>query len=102
MADLLVMYNHPSDPITFDRHYQTTHTALVKRIPGLRAFITSHGAIATPQGRAPYHLIARLEFASMADLQAGVSSPEGQAAVADLSTFAHAGADIVMFETCET
>jgi uncharacterized protein (TIGR02118 family) len=38
-------------------------------------------------GTAP-HLVAELEFDTMADLQAGMASPEGQAAAADLQNFA--------------
>ena len=45
------------------------------------------------------HLVATLTFASMADLQRGLASPEGQAAAGDLANFADGGADLLMFET---
>ena len=38
-------------------------------------------------GAAP-HLIAELEFDTMADLQAGMASPEGHATAADVANFA--------------
>ena len=34
----------------------------------------------------------------MAALQAGIGSPEGQAAVADMANFASGGASVLMFE----
>jgi uncharacterized protein (TIGR02118 family) len=40
-----------------------------------------------------------LSFDSMADLSAALASPEGQAAAADLSNFATAGATLL---TCES
>jgi hypothetical protein len=32
-------------------------------------------------------------------LRAGFSSPEGEAATQDVATFAHAGADLLIFDT---
>jgi uncharacterized protein (TIGR02118 family) len=46
----------------------------------------------------PY-LIAELTFDSMADLQSGMASAEGQATAADLANFAGAGVTILAFET---
>jgi uncharacterized protein (TIGR02118 family) len=48
-------------------------------------------------GIAP-HLIAILNFDSMADLNAALASPEGQAAAADLSNFASAGAILLIYD----
>ena len=42
--------------------------------------------------------IPTLTFGSMADLQRGLASPEGQAAAGDLANFADGGADLLMFE----
>jgi uncharacterized protein (TIGR02118 family) len=101
MAKLLVMYNRPADPAAFDAYYTSTHTPLAKKLPELRAFTVSDGQINTPEGQAPYHRIAELTFGSMADLQAAVASPEGEAAVADFANFAGAGVTVVMYDTQE-
>jgi uncharacterized protein (TIGR02118 family) len=55
----------------------------------------------TPGGPAPYHLIATLTFDDAAAIQAAFASPEGQAAGADVQTFATGGADMLIFETRE-
>jgi uncharacterized protein (TIGR02118 family) len=99
MARLLVMYRTPQDTGAFDRYYAGTHVPLAKRLPGLRKYEISRGAVASPAGASDYHLIAILQFDHVPAIEAAVASPEGQAAVADLANFATGGADIFMFET---
>jgi uncharacterized protein (TIGR02118 family) len=99
MASLLVLYKKPSDPAAFDRHYFDKHIALAKNIPGLRKYTVTRGLIMTPTGPCDVHLFANLEFDDMAAIQAAFASPEGQAAAADVQTFATGGADIMMSDT---
>lgn len=99
MARLVVMYKTPKDTAAFDKHYFDKHVALAKKIPGVRKYEVSRGAVATPAGPSGYHLVAVLEFDDVAAIQRGVGSPEGQAAVADVGTFATGGVDIYMFDT---
>ncbi len=95
MAKVLVLYKNPADAKAFDDHYAATHVPLAKKIPGLVRYELSTGL----RPGAPYYLVATLEFASMADLKAGMGSPEGKAAAADLPNFAQAGVDLLMFDT---
>jgi uncharacterized protein (TIGR02118 family) len=64
------------------------HIPLAKKIPGVRKYEISKGGVATPGGPAPYHLIAVLHFDNRAAIQKAFGSAEGQAAVADVPTFA--------------
>lgn len=98
MAKLIVLYNPPTDPQAFDDYYEKTHTPLAKKIPGLRALEVSSGPINSPQGPAPYHRVAILTFDSMADLQAGMGSPEGRAAGGDIPNFASGGATMLIYD----
>ena len=91
MAQLLVLYNSPADPAAFDRYYRETHIPLAKKMPGLRSYSVSRGPVQAPMGTAP-HLVAVLDFDSMAGLSAALNSPEGQAAAADVPNFASGGA----------
>ena len=75
MAKAVVLYNPPTDPGAFDAYYASTHTPLAKTFPKLRALEVSRGPVMTPQGPAPYHLVAILTFDTMADLQAAMASP---------------------------
>jgi uncharacterized protein (TIGR02118 family) len=98
MAQLLVLHNAPADPAAFDRYYHKTHIPLAKKIPGLHSYVISDGPVQAPAGTAP-HLIAILQFDSMADLNSALASPEGQAAAADLSNFASGGATLLIHDT---
>ncbi len=98
-AQVVVLYNTPTDAGAFDRHYAGTHTPLAKTMPGLRSFTVSQGQIATPQGPAPYHLVATLTFDSLADVQAAFGSAAGAATAADLGNFAQAGVTLLMYES---
>lgn len=98
MAQLLVLYQAPTDPAAFDRYYRDTHIAIARKIPALKAYTISSGPVQALAGTAP-HLVAILDFDSMADLNAALASPEGQAAAADLSNFATGGVTLLIYET---
>lgn len=101
MAKLIVMYRTPKDPAAFDRYYFSTHVPLAKKIPGVIKYEVSDGPVATPAGLAPYHLVAVLEFRSMAEIEKALTSPEGQAAAGDIPNFADGGAELFLFDTKE-
>src|SRR4051812_46305514 len=98
MAQLLVLYNAPTDPAAFQRYYFETHTPLAKKIPGLRSLSISDGPIQALAGNAPY-LIASLTFDSMEVLQAALASPEGKATADDLPNFASGGVTLLMYNS---
>ncbi len=97
-VDLIVLYAPPADPVAFDRHYTEVHAPLARAIPGLLEYECSRGPVDVHDGP-PVHLVARLRYASVADLDAGLASPEGQAALADLATFADAGTTTIVATT---
>ncbi|HEX2009615.1 MAG TPA: EthD family reductase [Roseateles sp.] len=99
MAKLIALYNKPADATAFDAHYFDRHVPLAKTIPGLRRYEVSAGAVMTPQGEAPLHLVALLEFDSVPAIQAAMASPEGIATAADLANFAQAGVQLLIFDS---
>jgi len=101
MARLLVMYKTPKDAAAFDSHYFTKHVPIAKKIPGLRRYEVSRGPVVTPAGPSGFHLIATLFFDDMAAIQKAFASPEGQAASADVQTFATGGVDMLLFDHAE-
>jgi uncharacterized protein (TIGR02118 family) len=98
MASLVVLYKTPKDPAAFDKYYAETHIPLVKKIPGLRRYEISRGAVASPAGPSGIHLVATLSFDSMAAIQSAFGAAEGEAAAADVQKFATGGADMLMFD----
>jgi uncharacterized protein (TIGR02118 family) len=101
MARLVVMYRTPKDAGAFDKHYFERHVPLAKKIAGIRKYEVSRGPVMTPAGPSGFHLIATLHFDDMAAIKTAFASPEGQAAAADVATFATGGADMIMFDSAE-
>jgi uncharacterized protein (TIGR02118 family) len=99
MAQLVVLYKTPKDAAAFDKYYVETHAPLAKKMPGLKRYEISQGTVASPAGASGIHLAAILTFDSLAAIQSGLGSPEGQAAVNDLQNFASGGADVLMFDS---
>ncbi|MBV9919745.1 MAG: EthD family reductase [Pseudonocardia sp.] len=91
MHVLTVAYGHPSDPVAFDAYYASTHTPLAQKVPGLVEF-TARRCASLDDSDPAYYLLAQLAFRNHDDLVAGLQSPEGQAAAADLGNFADGGA----------
>jgi uncharacterized protein (TIGR02118 family) len=96
-ARILILYQQPPDPAAFDKYYFETHVPLVRRLPYMNSLRFSAGAPTAMAGTAP-HLVAELEFDTMADLQSAMGSPEGQAAAGDVANFAQ-DPTILVFET---
>ncbi|MDQ6433396.1 EthD family reductase [Mesorhizobium sp. LHD-90] len=101
MAKLIALYKTPKDKAAFDRYYHATHIPLAKKIPGLRKYDISKGAVGMPSGPSDFHLVATLEFDSVAAIQSALGSPEGQATAGDLANFADGGVDLLIFDTVE-
>ena len=101
MAKLIALYKKPADAAKFDKYYFATHVPIAKKVPGLRRYEISEGGVSGVGGESPYHLAAILTFDSMADMQKGLTSPEGGETAADLGNFAQAGVDLLMFESKE-
>jgi uncharacterized protein (TIGR02118 family) len=97
MIKLTILYGKPTDPAAFDEHYANTHAPLASKIPGLQRY--EWGKVNSLDGsEPPYYLIADLWYEDMAAMGAGMGSPEGTAAGADVENFASGGVTVVMSE----
>jgi uncharacterized protein (TIGR02118 family) len=81
-ARFLALYETPSDPETFDRHYREIHIPLGRQLPGLRQYTVGRDVTAV-RGGPPYYMVAQLEWDTMDELRAAFASPEGRATAAD-------------------
>ncbi len=98
MVKAAVLYGPPTDTTAFEDHYANKHLPLAAKMPNVRRFEASR-VVATPDGsEPPYYRIAELWFDSHEDLQGSMSSPEGQATVADIGSFATGGATVLIAE----
>ncbi len=62
MIKVTVLFNHPTNPQEFERHYADKHLPIA--------------------GKPAYHRMAELYFPSQPQMQTPLGSPEGQAAAA--------------------
>ena len=97
MARMIVIYKTPQNPAAFDKHYFDIHIPLAKKLPGLRKYEVSHGAIASPSGVSGTYLIGTLYFDDLAAIRNAFASPEGQACRRDREVFAPNDTDYQMF-----
>lgn len=101
MADVLVLYGQPEDPAAFDDYYANVHTPLARKMPHLKELRVSKGEVTVVGSDRKFHLVARLSYANMADLQASMASPEGKATANDVPNFASGGVEILILDNDE-
>jgi uncharacterized protein (TIGR02118 family) len=99
MAKLIALYRKPANPAAFDKYYFSTHVDVAKKLPGLRRYEVSNGAVSMLSGESPYHLAAILTFDSLEAIQQALGTPEGKATAGDLANFAQAGVDLLVFDS---
>jgi uncharacterized protein (TIGR02118 family) len=97
MAQMVVIYRTPKDVEAFDRHYFETHVPLAKKLPGLRRYEISDGAIITTVGNPDVYRIGTVHFDDLAAIKRACASPQGQAAAADRKLYAPDDSGIQMF-----
>ena len=85
MVKVTVLYDQPEDPAAFEKYYNETHVPdHGQQIPNVVKLELNKAVGEQP----PFYRSADLYFENMASLEAGLGSPIGQAAVADLDNFA--------------
>jgi uncharacterized protein (TIGR02118 family) len=78
MAKLIVLYKTPKDAAAFDKHYSAVHVPLAKKIPGLKKYDISKGAVGSPAGPNGVHLVATLYFDSLDAVKPAWHRPRGR------------------------
>ncbi|WP_152362395.1 EthD family reductase [Microlunatus speluncae] len=92
MYKLVVLYRTPDSPPDFDRYYNETHIPIAKGMRGLTRWTVTKFEPA-PDGTPPeFYYAAELYAETRADLEAILTSEEGEAAWADVANFASGGA----------
>jgi uncharacterized protein (TIGR02118 family) len=96
MVKVTVLYGHPTDAAAFERHYAETHMPLVAKMTGF-ARIEKSTVVGSPDGGKPaFYRIFEFWFEDEETLRRSMDSPEGKAAVADLSNFATGGVTVLV------
>lgn len=96
MMKITVLYGSPTSAEQFEAHYRDTHLPLAAKIQGVaRAEFTKF--VGGPDGaKPPFYRMAELYFTTQTQMDQSLSSPEGQATVADIQNFATGGVTMVV------
>ncbi|PLT33255.1 EthD family reductase [Bacillus sp. V5-8f] len=87
MAKFIVLYEKPKDVEGFQKHYNGVHMPLVEKMPNIQNS-SQHAIVNAQNTDANYYLIAELEFASLDDLHASLSSEAGKQVADDAANLA--------------
>ena len=98
MYRLTVLFGHPQDPAAFERYYRQNHCPLAAKVKGIRGVSLGKLEALDPGQSAAFYRITSFYFDSREACQAVLASPEGQATLADLHTFATSGVTFVANE----
>ena len=100
MVRLIALYSQPDDPAAFDAHYRDTHGPIVRRYPKLLGMrlTTADGVGGRP---AAFYLMAEMQFATRADLDAALASDAGRESARDLRNFAQAGVTLFIADDAD-
>src|SRR3569833_1803302 len=99
MAELVVLYKTPKDAAAFDKHYAETHIPLAKKLPGLKKYAVSTGAVGSHAGPSGILLVGSFTFDSKKNNQKTNKSKANKTAAGDVPKFASGGADLLIFDT---
>ena len=87
---IFMLYRRPDmSGDEFRDYWRNTHGPIVAKMPGLKKYVQNQ-ALMTEEGEPPVAGIAEVYFDSVEDMQDALSSPEGEAALADLPNFTDA------------
>jgi uncharacterized protein (TIGR02118 family) len=95
-AKLLVFYTQPDDPDSWDLHYREQHMPLARAIPGAQRVETGRIVAEADGGDPLWYRVTEVVFADRAALDAGLASPEAQAATADYAKIAPPGSRLLV------
>ncbi len=93
---LTVVYDNPTDPEAFEKHYNGEHMALASKIPHVVRVEVAKVFPKEDGSPAPAHRVTELYFDSYESACASIASPEGQAAIKDALQIATGGVKFLL------
>ena len=96
MIKLTVLYGPPTDAVEFENYYSNTHLPIAAKMKGVDRLELTRFAPGPDGAQPEYYRMAELYFPTEEQMQATMSSPEGEATVADLPKFATGGVTVLV------
>jgi uncharacterized protein (TIGR02118 family) len=95
---LTVVYDNPTDPEAFEKHYKSVHIPLAQQIPNVKRAEVSKVFPKEDGSPTPAYRTVDLYFDNYDAACAAVATPEGKAAITDAL---HIGTGGVKFLLCD-
>lgn len=93
---LTVIYDNPTDPQAFEKHYAEVHVPLAAKVPNVQR-IESAKVFPKEDGTpTPAYRTADLYFADYATASAALATPAGQALAGDAMELGSAGVKLLL------
>ena len=94
---LIAIYRKPADEAAFNHHYETIHTPLVQKIPGLQA-LTVNRVQKHLFGEDKPYMIVEMTYADQSAFDAAMASDENRATGKDVMQFAKGLVSLVVVD----
>ena len=95
MIKLTVLYGPPTNVEEFENYYAETHLPIAAKMKGVDRLELTRFTPGPDGGQPAYYRMAELYFPTEEQMEATMSSPEGEATVADLPKFATGGVTVL-------
>jgi uncharacterized protein (TIGR02118 family) len=96
MLKITVLYGHPMSPDDFEKYYEEKHAPIASKMSGVLRFELTRFSSGPDGTRPAFYRMAELYFKDQEQMLAAMASPEGQAAISDISNFATGGATVLV------
>ncbi len=95
---LSVVYDNPSDPAAFEKHYKEIHVPLAGKIPHVQRAELAKVLPKEDGSPTPAYRLAELYFPDYKTACDAIASPEGKATLADAQQLGSAGVKFLLSE----
>ncbi len=95
---LTVVYDNPTDPAAFEKHYAAVHVPLAGKVKGVKRAELAKVFPKEDGSPTPAYRVAELYFDDYQSACGAIATPEGQALIADAKQLGSAG---VKFLLCD-
>ena len=95
-AKLIVIYPRPTDIAAFDKRYQEEHVPMAVEKLEDKTKIVATKVLGSPQGIAPFHVMAEVYFPSLEALQKCAESEGGKETLAHAVSISTGGSPIIL------
>jgi uncharacterized protein (TIGR02118 family) len=96
MYKVTVLYEHPSDPVSFEEYFKEHHLPLAKCLAAMSSIEITKFDSSAEGGKPAYYRMTEMIFTSRAVMEETMGSPEGQAIINDLHNLTSAGVQILL------